>query len=87
MNRYENAEGARIREMVAPKLEDGEVIQWCGASAEKLSMRERGMSAKHLILPVFLVSLCIILAVIVLVSIGSLGIILTILSGVGMFTH
>ena len=85
MNRYENAEGARIREMVAPKLEDGEVIQWCGASAEKLSMRERGMSAKHLILPVFLVSLCIILAVIVLVSIGSLGIILTILSGVGVF--
>ncbi len=85
MNNYENAEGARIREMFTPKLEDGEVIQWCGASAEKLTMRERGMTAKHLILPVFLVSVCLILAVLILVSMSSLGIILTILSAAGVF--
>ncbi len=85
MNNYENAEGARIREMFTPKLEDGEVIQWCGASAEKLTMRERGMTAKHLILPVFLVSVCLILVVLILVSMSSLGIILTILSAAGVF--
>lgn len=85
MNKYENAEGARIREMFTPKLEEGEVIQWCGASAEKLTMRERGMSTKHLVLPVFLVSVCIILAVVILVSISSLGAILTILSAAGVF--
>ena len=85
MNKYENAEGARIREMFTPKLEEGEVIQWCGASAEKLTMRERGMSTKHLVLPVFLVSVCIILAVVILVSMGSLGAILTILSAAGVF--
>lgn len=85
MNKYENAEGARIREMFTPKLEDGEVIQWCGASAEKLTMRERGMSTKHLVLPVFLVSVCIILAVVILVSMSSLGAILTILSAAGVF--
>ncbi len=77
MNKYENAEGARIREMFTPKLQDGESIQWCGASAEKLTMKERGMSTKHLIIPVFLVSLCIILAVIALVNAGDNGIILT----------
>ena len=85
MNKYENAEGARIREMFTPKLEEGEVIQWCGASAEKLTMRERGMSTKHLVLPVFLVSVCIIVAVVILVSISSLGAILTILSAAGVF--
>ena len=85
MNKYENAEGARIREMFTPKLEEGEVIQWCGASAEKLTMRERGMSTKHLVLPVFLVSVCIILAVVILVSMSSLGAILTILSAAGVF--
>lgn len=85
MNKYENAEGARIREMFTPKLEEGEVIQWCGASAEKLTMRERGMSTKHLVLPVFLVSVCIILAVVILVSMSSLGAILTILSEAGVF--
>lgn len=85
MNNYENAEGARIREMFTPKLEDGEVIQWCGASSEKLTMRERGMSARHLILPVFLVSVCLILAVIILINAGNLGIILTILSAAGVF--
>mgnify|MGYP003289192895 FL=1 len=77
MNKYENAEGAKIREMFTPKLQDGESIQWCGASAEKLTMKERGMSTKHLILPVFLVALCIILAFIVLISAGNNGIILT----------
>ncbi len=77
MNKYENAEGARIREMFTPKLQDGESIQWCGASAEKLTMKERGMSTKHLIIPVFLVSLCIILAVIALVNAGDNGIIIT----------
>lgn len=77
MNKYENAEGAKIREMFTPKLQDGESIQWCGASAEKLTMKERGMSTKHLILPVFLVALCIVLAFIVLISAGNNGIILT----------
>ena len=77
MNKYENAEGARIREMFTPKLQDGESIQWCGASAEKLTMKERGMSTKHLIIPVFLVSLCIILAVIALVNAGDNSIIIT----------
>ncbi|MBR6580048.1 MAG: hypothetical protein IKK66_01990 [Ruminococcus sp.] len=85
MNKYENAEGARIREMFAPKLQEGESIQWCGASAEKLTMKERGMSARHLIIPVFLVALCIVLAFIALVSAGNNGIILTavFLLGVG----
>ena len=85
MNNYENAEGARIREMFAPKLEEGEVIQWCGASAEKLTMRERGMSTKHIVLPVFLLSVCIILAVVILVSMSSIGVILTILAAAGVF--
>lgn len=85
MNKYENAEGARIREMFAPKLQEGESIQWCGASAEKLTMKERGMSARHLVIPVFLVALCIVLAFIALVSAGNNGIILTavFLLGVG----
>lgn len=85
MNKYENAEGAKIREMFTPKLQDGESIQWCGASAEKLTMKERGMSTKHLVLPVFLVALCIVLAFIVLVSASNNGIILTavFLLGVG----
>jgi len=77
MNKYENAEGAKIREQFAPKLEDGESIQWCGASAEKLTMRERGMSGKHLVFPVFCLSLCIIAAVVLLVSASSIGIIIT----------
>ncbi len=79
MNKYENAEGARIREQFAPELEDGETIQWCGASAEKLTMRERGMSAKHLIFPVFCLSLCIIAVVSVLVNISNIGIIIAVL--------
>ena len=87
MNQYENAEGTRIRERFAPELEDGESIQWCGASAEKLTMRERGMSARHLIFPVFCLSLCIIATVSVLVNISNIGIIIAVLllAGIVLF--
>lgn len=74
-----------IKEMFSPKLEEGENICWCGASAEKLTMRERGMSGKHLIFPLFCLSLCIIAAVSVLVNMGNIGIILTILLFAGIF--
>ncbi len=76
MNKYENAESERIREIFTPKLQEGEKIEWCGAAAEKLTMKERGMSAKDLVFPVFCISLCIILSVIVLVNIGAIGIVL-----------
>ncbi len=87
MNKYENAEGARIREQFAPKLEEGESIQWCGASAEKLTMRERGMSGKHLIFPVFCLSICIIAVVAVFLNMSSIGMIFTILllAGIVLF--
>lgn len=85
MNKYENAEGARIREMFAPRLEDGEKIVWCGSSMEKMTMRERGMSTGHLVLPVFLVAVCIILAVVILVCMSRMGVILTVLSAAGVF--
>lgn len=84
MNKYENAEGARIREMFSPKLQEGESIQWCGASAEKLTMKERGMTVRHLIFPVFCLSLCIIAAVSVLVNMSNIGIIIAVLLMVGI---
>ncbi|MBR3970756.1 MAG: hypothetical protein IKJ87_06730 [Ruminococcus sp.] len=74
-----------IKEMFSPKLEEGENICWCGESAEKLTMRERGMSGKHLVFPLFCLSLCIIAAVAVLVNMSNVGIILTVLLFAGVF--
>ncbi len=78
MNNYENAEGVKIREMFTPQLQEGEKIQWCGAASERLTMKERGMSAKDLIFPIFCVALCIIASVIIIVNMDSMGIVLTV---------
>lgn len=77
MNNYENAESVKIREMFAPKLQEGEKIQWCGCASEKLTMKERGMTVKDLIFPVFCIVLCIVMAVIILINTGNIGIVLT----------